>query len=470
MAEDKRINVVIRAKSALSAGLAQTKGALMAFSAKMKGLISATLGPVAAVIGAFMLLKKVIGFVQTAMDAKGKLMREDDAARGKQNIEGLATGYERLTAAIKRRNDALKDAQKLADIEQKGVRDQIDAQRELAKQQAIAAIDPNDKEGRTAAAQRFDEVAALEDAKRKTDDLRKAQRNQLDEANQKRADAILLLEQEKKMAAAANAEREKSIKYGQVGSTKAGQIFRGSATLEASKEASKAAEERADELTKMRRKAAAEAAASVADAVQIEKEAAALSGQIIAAETETRALALKQRNEAEATAAEERKKIAEDEAKAKADLLKEQADAEKEAAQQANDAAVKEREGRVAEAQKAVDEQKKLADMTVQDFIDAARAKKDAEKQAAKEIADMAKLQALKDGGRKLTKRQQERLDAFNAIQQAKNQGVGKAQLELKAQQDALVAEQKAGNATLKTIEKNLDESLKKLTELAIQR
>ena len=89
------------------------------------------------------------------------------------------------------------------------------------------------------------------------------------------------------------------------------------------------------------------------------------------------------------------------------------------------------------DAKKAADEQKKLAEMRVQDFIDAAKQEKDIEAEKAKEADRAAELEGRVGRGVKLSKRDQEFLDAFNKIKEAQ-ENLPAAQNDVKLAQEAL--------------------------------
>ena len=77
------------------------------------------------------------------------------------------------------------------------------------------------------------------------------------------------------------------------------------------------------------------------------------------------------------------------------------------------------------DAKKKADEQQKLAGMRVQDFIDAAKQEKNIEEEKAKEAEKAAELEERIGRGAKLSKRQQEWLDAHNKIKEAGKAGGG---------------------------------------------
>ena len=87
------------------------------------------------------------------------------------------------------------------------------------------------------------------------------------------------------------------------------------------------------------------------------------------------------------------------------------------------------------DAQKKADEQQKLAEMRVHDFIDAAKQEKDIEADKAKEAGRAAELEARVGRGVKLSKRDQEFLEAFNKIKEAQENLP-------QAQNDVLLAQQ----------------------------
>ena len=76
-------------------------------------------------------------------------------------------------------------------------------------------------------------------------------------------------------------------------------------------------------------------------------------------------------------------------------------------------------------AKKKAAEQQKLAGMRVDDFIDAAKQEKNLEKAKAKEAGKAARLEEDLKRGTKLSRKQQEWLDAFNKIKDAGAAGAG---------------------------------------------
>jgi hypothetical protein len=119
-------------------------------------------------------------------------------------------------------------------------------------------------------------------------------------------------------------------------------------------------------------------------------------------------------------------RIAEEEAKAAKAAAEARLKAEEDVAKkiealkdQEKQAKIKAEEDALEAAKKALEEKKALAEKRVADVIAEAQKEKDIEKDKAKEAGRMAELEKMKARGIKLSKRQQERLDAFNRIKEA---------------------------------------------------
>jgi TP901 family phage tail tape measure protein len=185
-------------------------------------------------------------------------------------------------------------------------------------------------------------------------------------------------------------------------------------------------------------------------------------------EAEAAKKAAEEKAEAEKKAQEEIKKARRD----AEDALKDQHDREVKEARKAHAKEAKAAEDaqrkRIKDAEKELDAQKKLAETRVKDFIAAQQAQRDEQKDIAREALRMAELQARKDRGIKLSRGQQEQLDAFNAIRKAQEVGVKDAQQRLDDHQRELERLQEANGEKLdkqikelETINKNLIENLK---------
>ena len=456
------INIILRAKNGIAAGLASASGSVQAFGKSLKGMISASLGPIAAVIGAFMLLKKIIGFAQTALDAKNKTMREGMEQKAKADTEALAKSYDRLTKAIALRNEAIKNGQQVADIELKSTRALIDAQRELSKQKEMRGADPADKSAIEAINLKYAEIEATEKAAQKEADLRTRQRRLMDEAASARQEAIALGKEEEKQAAKAAELASKSYELRKKASSVAFQVFGGSGATEAT-EATAKAMENAEKKTKEQIQKTREAkAAAVTAAVQAEREAAAMIGEIQAAGVEKQALTLEQQNEASQKAAQARvdaeKKAADEIQAIRDEIAKSEDDRQKEIDAQHNAWQKKQLDDEMAANADKLAAAKDLAKKKIGEFIAEARQKKDDEKQEARDARKQAELEGRMDRGGKLAAGQAEWLAARQAIK-----GAQAGVLDLEAQKAKIERAQELLNQTEQVAKlSNINDELQK--------
>jgi hypothetical protein len=425
----REINVIIRARNSIANGLKGAQGSLMSFGKSIKTALSASLGPIAAVIGAFMLLKKIVGWVQEAFDAKNKAMRAHDEQQAKAAVDELAKSYTRLTSEIQKRTAATKDGQKVADMELKSMRELTDAQRELAKQKELAAIAPEDKEGRKAIEAKYEEIDAIEEARRKSADLRTEQQRLLNEAAAKRQAAIELGRAEIAQAQKALELAEQASKYNRQASSTRFQIFGGEGARKGAEESAKAAGDAAKAIRDQQRKTREDRQKALDEAAQADREAAAMTKAIQAAAVSETALTLEQRTakaqedadkrvEIEKQAAEKIKQANDDIADAEADMQK-QLDAIHDAAQK------KQLADELAANDKKMQAAQDLAKMKIAEFIAEARAKKDAAKEEERDAKKQARLEAQLAAGRGIGKGAAEWLAARQAIQNAGNQAPG---------------------------------------------
>ena len=442
-----QINIILRAKNRIAAGLASAQGSVQAFSKSLKTMISASLGPIAAVIGAFMLLKKIIGWVQSAVDAKNKAMREGDEIKAKAATEALAKSYDQLTKAIALRNEAIKNGQKVADIELKGTRALIAAQRELAKQQEMRGVDPADKAAIDAVNAKYAEMDATEKAAQKEADLMQQRRRLMDEAASSRQEAIALAKEEEKQSRKASELARQAQQYAQQSSSSKFRATHGKEAAAEAAAAGKAAQDAADAIVKQYQKTREAKNAALTAAIQAEKEAAAMTSEIQAAGLDKLNLTLEQQTAAAQKAAQERveaeRKAADEIQKIRDDIAKAEDDRQKELDAQHDAHQKKQLANELAANQEKLAAAKDLSKKKIADFIAEAQQKKADAKEEARDAAKEEELEGQLKRGTKLSKKEQEWLDARKAIKGAGKDVVDleKAGADIRRQQDLLNAQ-----------------------------
>jgi hypothetical protein len=441
------ISIWLRAKNGMAAGLASAQGSVKAFGKSLQSATRAALGPIAALIGAYMFLNKVIGMVQSVADRKNKAMRGEDELKAKAATESLSRSYNQLTSAIKLRNDAIKDGQKVFDIELKSTRALIAAQRELTKQQELGGVDPADKAAIDAINLKYAEIEATEKAAQTEEDLREKQKRLLDEAASKRQEAIALGKEEQMQSRKAIELANMAAKYAEQSASNSFKRKFGKAASEEAAAAGKAAQDAADRILEQYRRTreAKEAAANAA--VQADKQAAAMSAEISAAATSQAALTLEQQNaaaqkaaqdrvEAEKRAADEIEKIREDIAKAEDARIKE-LDAQHQAFQK------KQLADELAANAEKLAAAKDLAKKKIAEFIEESKVKKDEAKQEERDAKKQAEMEARVARGGKLSGGQAEWLAARQAIK-----GAQAGVIDLEAQKAQIERNQELLNQT----------------------
>jgi len=441
------INIILRAKNGIAAGLASAQGSVQAFGKSLQSATREALGPIAALIGAYMFLNKVIGMVQGVLDRKNKAIRGEDEAKAKAATESLSKSYDQLTKAIKLRNEAIKDGQKVADIELKSTRALIAAQRELTKQQEMQGVDPADKAAIDAINLKYAEIDATEKAAQTEQDLREKQKRLLDEAASKRQEAIALGKEEQMQSRKAIELANMAAKYSeQSGSASFKRKF-GKAASEEAAAAGKTAQDAADKILEQYRRTREAKDAAAAAAIQADREAAAMSAEIQAASTSQLALTLEQQTAAAQKAAQERveaeRKAADEIQKIRDDIAKAEDDRQKELDAQHDAHQKKQLANELAANQEKLAAAKDLSKKKIADFIAEAQQKKADAKQEARDAAKEAELEGQLQRGTKLSRKEQEWLDARKAIKGAGKDVVDleKAGAEIRRQQDLLNAQ-----------------------------
>jgi hypothetical protein len=387
------------------------------------------MGPVAVIIAAVMALSKAFAWVSEVAGRYGKMLR---------TIQGdnEAAGIKRLTDSVKKLTTAYAEANAAADRQasiSKGRTDALRAEEratlDLAKAKAIAALDPADKEGRERVEKQFDEQAAQAAGQQKAADLLAEQTREQEKAA--RAVALVATLKEKSEAAygrivRANADVLRSTQR-MVGGVKVKSKF------EEKKEDLTGAQKRATDavdafrqINEEIKKAQAQAETSTATAAAKWREAAAakVEEQARAMTVETQAVIDNQDEitKLQKEAADKRVAIAEETARLIADAeLSKQEDvlnAEKE---------------KVEAKLKASEE---IAKMTVAEFIDKQKGERDETKRTEDEAARRAKLAEKQARGVKLSKGDQEFLDAAKAIAAAKLESEIQAGEKMKLEND----------------------------------
>ena len=131
-------NVFQRVVGALGSVRSAISGVMRAF-----GVIGVVTGLVMTAISAFRALKDRI---DASREAAEKLRREMERTAYADSVSRAAASYDKLTKSISEANRLEKERNAILDQRKRFERDNEDAERELAKQTEIAALDPNGKD------------------------------------------------------------------------------------------------------------------------------------------------------------------------------------------------------------------------------------------------------------------------------------------------------------------------------------
>lgn len=124
----------------MRAGVGKLRGAFSAFNAVLSGF-----GAVAFATTIVSGIKKIRDSFRKAEEDAKKFAEEQEKAANAKEIENLAKAYDTLTKSIDNAAAARAHDNEIADIELKNARDLEDAQIDLAEQQELNGVDPNDK-------------------------------------------------------------------------------------------------------------------------------------------------------------------------------------------------------------------------------------------------------------------------------------------------------------------------------------
>jgi hypothetical protein len=471
MSSDRHITIVLRAKNAMAAGMADARAGIERFRKSVSAMTSNLLGPIAGVTAAFMAVRK-------AVDGWMSVMRAGDEARAASRLNAISVAttqlqkeYERLTAAIRARNDATKAGQDIQDKEIKAMHDLADANRELAKQKALGALDPADDEGRAAVERQFEVAKSAEDAQRSVEQLRLEQSRLADESKRRANDAAELADQYSKQTeqakAAAAAATELAASASRASGTGMALFDRGTGSASAT-DAAKRARDQVDELLKMREKTIADQRAALAESENLAQQAAAAAIALKAAEVAQAAATMREANKDELAEAKRHASEMENvEREAAANRLQQKKDLERAEDQLKRDILARE----MAAAQDAIQiererlaEGKRIAEMRMDDLIAEANIKDEDNKQRERDEKKAQRLrQNLKIGG-SLSRKDQQFLDLFNKREIAEMDAANAAGNI--AAMEAAMKWQQEDNKTLKDIRTELANTQEMLREL----
>jgi len=471
MASDRNISITLRANNLMAKGMADAKATIKSFGNTVRTVSRGLIGPITGLIAIFMAVRKAVG-AWTEMLRAG----EEGAARGRiaalgETVRILERDYKVLTEEIKKRNAAMKNGQADMDKEIKATRELSDAQRELAKQKALAAIDPGDAEGRKVIERDFEIGDAAEAAARKVKDLRLEQERLANESKRRADDAAQLAEEYKKQKEAANQALQASVDLSSRATKQSG-VFRasldkGSASAAAT-QAAKDARELAQKLLDARKQTLKDEREALDESERLSRQAAAVQTQVKAAEIAQQALLAKEANKDAFAEAEERNKrmieMEREAARQRLEMKRELERNEQQLAREIKQREIKDMQEQLQAEKNAQQEAAEIANMRVEDMIEAARKEQEALKEREREAAKAAKLEADIARGVRLDKKSQQFLEAFRkreaaAEEAAQIQGnVARLEADLKLAQE--------GNKTLQDIRKELADTQQMLKEL----
>lgn len=153
------------------------------------------IGVATAFAGVVAAIEKIRSSFGAARKEAEELAKAKDQAAHKEAIEGLAKSYEDLGESMKKAADEAQHANEMLDVNVKNARDLEDAQRDLAEQQELAAVDSDDpaaEEKRAAIRARYGAMRGETAAQRQKDDVGLAQDKLLREADAKRKEAAAI--------------------------------------------------------------------------------------------------------------------------------------------------------------------------------------------------------------------------------------------------------------------------------------
>lgn len=403
------INIIVRARDAATSIISGISGKIEAMGKQMGRVWEAAWKPAAVAFAAYAAFAKVIDLVQKALARKEKALIAVRDARAKETADALAESYANLSRSVSMAEAALKRQGEIQKANVTSSRALADAQSREAEERAVAAA---------ATQEEADAIRAKFDAQRQET---KAQRDYEDatldrakadaEANIKRREAQALAGQLAQLEAELLEQTQRAAYAKQMATGNWNKVAREAYEAEA-----KAATETADKLRSQIESTRDRRITVLGEITVAEAEsAAAIRGQQTAIADKT-ASELERRNKATKDAADKRVEIERKAAEEVAKLTKEKADAEAAIAKDLEDERKEALEQELADAEKKQEAANKLAQTKVEDFIAEQRAGKDAEKQAQRDLDRQAKLEDKIKRGTKLSRADQEWLDAQQAI------------------------------------------------------
>jgi len=457
----KELTLVIRAKNAIGGALAEAQANLKTFSSRARQFVSSVFAPVtiAGTIAAGVI--KAVDFIVARMQSAGKVLRSIHAGNAAASLDSLKQSVKLVTAEYALLNKALATSQTAIQDQTRVARELADANTALQKAKRLAALNPDDKEGRKAIEDEYDRAGRVEAAARQIEDIQREQADLAAQANLKTAEA-LDIDAQIKAAQAQYARAAKAAADYDAKAVKAAKVWipnKWSAdTQKMWMAAAQEQEKYAKGAVDLEAELTAKAKTLRLEALDASAKAARMDTEIQAAEISKQAIALENKTQA-AIAAEAMRAQAAKEANDK--LIEERERLLEEYAQAEKDARAKRWEAQKADAEKELALAEELAEKKIAAFIQENKEKAKEEKQAARDAENEAKRAAmledrLRKGGR-LSKRQQEWLDAFNAIDAAKGQ-LQPLRDQIKVAEENL-AQLRQTNRTLAAIQKGLDQN-----------
>lgn len=412
---DKKITLVLEAKNAMNRGLQGAANSVKAFSERMKGGFDMFAKPILVAGAGLMAFKKGIEFAENAINSMGRASRELKTETLKGSFDNLTQSVAKMQAQYKLSADVFASNNKIFDEQKKSVRELEEANTSLEKSKRLAAASTDAERNA---------IEAEYSARKIATDSAQAQQDILDEVARKRTEAANKEQQAVKLEVAAREMGRKSVEALSRASDLASQeakmtsgaggflgFFTGYSAKElesvqsAKKEMDSLAKSAKDEQTKMLSEISALRLASTENL----KVSAEEEKTIEAKKMSEKAQAL----ELERKLEEERIKLA----KETADKLKDLKEKEADALANIED---KQSEDQKKSWQDIQRERERVAKMTVAQFLEESKEKKDSDKLRTDENKNAERLQRLSGGKiERLSKKDQEWLAKFKEIRKA---------------------------------------------------
>lgn len=412
---DKKITLVLEAKNAMNRGLQGAANSVKAFSERMKGGFDMFAKPILVAGAGLMAFKKGIEFAENAINSMGRASRELKTETLKGSFDNLTQSVAKMQAQYKLSADVFASNNKIFDEQKKSVRELEEANTSLEKSKRLAAASTDAERNA---------IEAEYSARKIATDSAQAQQDILDEVARKRTEAANKEQQAVKLEVAAREMGRKSVEALSRASDLASQeakmtsgaggflgFFTGYSAKElesvqsAKKEMDSLAKSAKDEQTKMLSEISALRLASTENL----KVSAEEEKTIEAKKMSEKAQAL----ELERKLEEERIKLA----KETADKLKDLKEKEADALANIED---KQSEDQKKSWQDIQRERERVAKLTVAQFLEESKEKKDSDKLRTDENKNAERLQRLSGGKiERLSKKDQEWLAKFKEIRKA---------------------------------------------------